>query len=92
MMGLITAWFDRAIRGRAAGFVVIGSGFAIIISGKLIPFVNGHDRPGRVEDELDDPRGSSRVDRRARFSHSEEQTGRKGAGAAWERGEALFLP
>jgi len=41
MMGLITAWFDRAIRGRAAGFVVIGSGFAIIISGKLIPFVNG---------------------------------------------------
>jgi MFS family permease len=41
MMGLITAWFDRAIRGRAAGFVVIGSGFAIILSGKLIPFVNG---------------------------------------------------
>ncbi len=40
VMGLITAWFDRAIRGRAAGFVVIGSGFAIIISGKLIPFVN----------------------------------------------------
>jgi MFS family permease len=45
MMGLITAWFDRAIRGRAAGFVVIGSGFAIIISGKLIPFVNGHMGP-----------------------------------------------
>jgi MFS family permease len=40
VMGLITAWFDRTIRGRAAGFVVIGSGFAIIISGKLIPFVN----------------------------------------------------
>jgi MFS family permease len=40
VMGLITAWFDRSIRGRAAGFVVIGSGFAIIISGKLIPFVN----------------------------------------------------
>ncbi len=40
VMGLITAWFDRAIRGRAAGFVVIGSGFAIIISGKLIPLVN----------------------------------------------------
>jgi MFS family permease len=45
MMGLITAWFDRAVRGRAAGFVVIGSGFAIIISGKLIPFVNGHVGP-----------------------------------------------
>ncbi len=40
VMSLITAWFDRTIRGRAAGFVVIGSGFAIIISGKLIPFVN----------------------------------------------------
>ncbi len=40
VMGLITSWFDRTIRGRAAGFVVIGSGFAIIIAGKLIPFVN----------------------------------------------------
>lgn len=40
MMGLITAWFDRRVRGRAAGLVVIGSGFAIIISGKLIPLVN----------------------------------------------------
>jgi len=40
MMALITAWFDRTVRGRAAGFVVIGSGFAIIISGKLVPLVN----------------------------------------------------
>lgn len=40
MMGLITAWFDRSVRGRAAGFVVIGSGFAIILSGWLIPFIN----------------------------------------------------
>lgn len=40
MMGLVTAWFDRTVRGRAAGFVVIGSGFAIILSGKLIPFIN----------------------------------------------------
>ena len=40
MMGLITAWFDRTVRGKAAGFVVIGSGFAIIISGRLIPYVN----------------------------------------------------
>jgi MFS family permease len=45
MMGLVTAWFDRAIRGRAAGFVVIGSGFAIILSGKLIPYVNGLKGP-----------------------------------------------
>ena len=40
VMGLITAWFDRTVRGRAAGFVVIGSGFAIILSGKFIPAVN----------------------------------------------------
>ncbi len=45
MMGLITAWFDRAIRGRAAGFVVIGSGFAIILAGKLIPCVNEMQGP-----------------------------------------------
>lgn len=40
MMGLVSAWFSSSIRGKAAGFVVIGSGFAIIISGKLIPFIN----------------------------------------------------
>ncbi len=40
MMGLIAAWFDRSIRGRAAGFAVIGSGFAIVLSGQLIPRVN----------------------------------------------------
>ncbi len=40
VMGLITAWFDRTIRGRAAGFAVIGSGFAIILAGRLIPWVN----------------------------------------------------
>ncbi len=41
IMGLVAAWFSRNLRGRAAGFIVIGSSFAIIISGKLIPFVNG---------------------------------------------------
>ncbi len=41
VMGLVSHWFSSTIRGRAAGFIVIGSGFAIIISGKLIPFVNG---------------------------------------------------
>lgn len=40
VMGLVARWFASAIRGRAAGFVVIGSGFAIILSGWLIPFVN----------------------------------------------------
>lgn len=40
VMGLVSHWFASTIRGKAAGFIVIGSGFAIIISGKLIPFVN----------------------------------------------------
>ncbi len=41
VMGLIARWFDSSGRGRAAGFASIGSGFAIIASGALIPWVNG---------------------------------------------------
>jgi MFS family permease len=40
VMALVTSWFSSRMRGRASGFVVIGSGFAIILSGKLIPFIN----------------------------------------------------
>lgn len=40
MMALVARWFDPARRGRAAGFVAIGSGFAIVGSGALIPHVN----------------------------------------------------
>jgi predicted MFS family arabinose efflux permease len=40
VMGLVSAWFKARKRGRAAGFIVIGSGFAIILSGKLIPSIN----------------------------------------------------
>jgi MFS family permease len=40
IMGLVSAWFSSSSRGRAAGFIVIGSGFAIMLSGKLIPYVN----------------------------------------------------
>lgn len=40
MMGLVTNWFARSARGKAAGFVVSGSGFAILLSGRLIPWVN----------------------------------------------------
>jgi len=40
VMGLVSAWFRAKKRGKAAGFVVIGSGFAIILSGKLIPYIN----------------------------------------------------
>lgn len=40
VMGLVSTWFSSRKRGRAAGFIVIGSGFAIIISGRLIPLIN----------------------------------------------------
>ncbi len=40
MMALVARWFGPARRGRAAGFVAIGSGFGIIGSGRLIPHVN----------------------------------------------------
>lgn len=45
MMGLISHWFSRSRRGRATGFVVIGSGFAILLSGRLIPFLNDLAEP-----------------------------------------------
>ena len=40
LMVLVSYWFRRERRGRAAGFIVIGSGFAIILSGFLIPWLN----------------------------------------------------
>ncbi len=40
VMGLIARWFDSSMRGRAAGIVSGGSGLAIILSGRLVPYVN----------------------------------------------------
>jgi len=40
MMSLVASWFSTKQRGRAAGFIVIGSGFAILLSGRLIPYLN----------------------------------------------------
>lgn len=40
MMALVASWFSTRQRGKAAGFIVIGSGFAILLSGKLIPYLN----------------------------------------------------
>ena len=40
MMALVASWFSSGQRGKAAGFIVIGSGFAILLSGKLIPYLN----------------------------------------------------
>jgi MFS family permease len=39
MMGLIARWFGGRMRGRAAGFAAIGSGFGIVLSGQLIPWI-----------------------------------------------------
>jgi MFS family permease len=40
VMGLVAHWFGRKVRGRAAGFVVIGSGVAIMTAGALVPMIN----------------------------------------------------
>lgn len=40
IMALCTSWFAASQRGRATGFVVIGSGFAILLVGKLVPWLN----------------------------------------------------
>jgi sugar phosphate permease len=40
IMGLVSSWFKKQKRGRAAGFIVIGSGLGLLLSGKLIPFLN----------------------------------------------------
>lgn len=46
MISLISCWFASSKRGRAAGFVAIGSGFAIILSGRLIPWLNRIEEHG----------------------------------------------
>lgn len=49
IMALISIWFSQHSRGRAAGFVVIGSGFAIILCGQFIPYLNSlHDQGWRT--------------------------------------------
>jgi MFS family permease len=40
MMGLVSHWFTRSNRGRAAGIMLSGSGLAIVFTGFLIPWVN----------------------------------------------------
>ncbi len=46
IMALIASWFSKKIRGRAAGFSVVGSGFAIILSGIFIPLLNSISAEG----------------------------------------------
>jgi MFS family permease len=45
VQGLVARWFHSSARGRAAGFVSIGSGFAIVATGQLVPFVNRRQGP-----------------------------------------------
>ncbi|MBF0328180.1 MAG: MFS transporter [Nitrospirae bacterium] len=40
MVGLISTWVAKKKRGIAHGFVVIGSGFAIMLSGRVVPYMN----------------------------------------------------
>ena len=40
MMSLTVSWFSKSVRGRASGFIVIGSGFAILLSGRMVPAMN----------------------------------------------------
>ncbi len=40
VMVLVSYWFRREKRGRAAGLIVVGSGFAIIFSGVIVPILN----------------------------------------------------
>ena len=40
MMGLVSHWFLKKNRGRAAGIMLSGNGIAIVFTGLLIPWVN----------------------------------------------------
>ena len=40
MMGLVSHWFYKSNRGRAAGAMLSGNGIAIVFTGLFIPWVN----------------------------------------------------
>ena len=40
MMGLVSHWFYKSTRGRAAGIMLSGNGVAIVFTGLFIPWVN----------------------------------------------------
>jgi MFS family permease len=40
MMGLVSHWFHKSNRGRAAGMMLSGNGVAIVCTGMFIPWVN----------------------------------------------------
>ncbi len=40
IVGLVSHWFQRSLRGKASGLVVSGSGYAIMLTGLIIPMIN----------------------------------------------------
>lgn len=40
MMGLVSRWFLKSTRGRAAGAMLSGNGIAIVLTGMYIPWIN----------------------------------------------------
>ncbi len=46
MVGMLSRWFLRSIRGWAAGLVVAGIGLGLMVSGVLVPAVNASVGPG----------------------------------------------
>jgi MFS family permease len=40
LMGLVSHWFLKSTRGRAAGMMISGNGLAIVFSGIYVPYVN----------------------------------------------------
>lgn len=40
LMGLVSHWFKKDTRGRAAGFMLTGNGLAIVFSGLMVPWIN----------------------------------------------------
>jgi MFS family permease len=40
IMALVSTWFRRSLRGRAAGFIVSGIGMGVVLTGWFIPRVN----------------------------------------------------
>jgi MFS family permease len=41
IMAMLSSWFARSLRGKAAGFVVSGNGAAIVFAGLAVPWMNG---------------------------------------------------
>lgn len=40
LMGLVSHWFKKDTRGRAAGLMLTGNGLAIVFSGLMVPWIN----------------------------------------------------